>query len=242
MKNYYLFKFAIAGLSIFMLASWTTTYQPADHDDTKDVRQVGNFVYMSLETSCDIVLTQGSGCSVELEGDKDDIEKIITEVSDNKLIIKQKNHCFNISHKVTVYITMQQIKGLSVAGSGDITSDSRINSNELNLSVSGSGSINLADLLVKKMSTSVTGSGNIKTAGKSNADELNIVITGSGNYNGENLGFEKINATITGSGSAKVYALEELKTNVIGSGSVHYKGDPNINANSVGSGKTKKID
>lgn len=208
--------------------------------ETKEKREVAKFQSLDLAISATVHLRQGGSQSLELEGDADDLEKIITEVSGSELKIKTRPGSWNIG-RVTVYLTMEQIEDLNISGSGSIKAETGIKSNNLSMVISGSGSINIPDLSVQRVSSVISGSGNISYAGNSTTNDSKIVVTGSGNVNAEGLGSNNANITITGSGDCKVNANEKLDVQITGSGSVFYKGKALINANVTGSGKVRQI-
>jgi hypothetical protein len=208
----------------------------------KETRNVGPFSSISLTLSADVYLTQGATQKVEIEGDKNSLEEIETLVTGEVLKIGTKNRFGGNIGNVTIYITVPEINGLSVAGSGDITAKSGLKTDEMDLAVSGSGSIHIKDLNVREISATITGSGNIDIASGQAQSELDVVITGSGSFSGEGFAADEADITITGSGSAAVWAVKELETNITGSGNVNYKGNPQVNANSTGSGRTNSVE
>ena len=207
----------------------------------KESRNLGQFSSISLVISADVYLMQGTTQNVEIEGDKNDLAEIETIVADGVLKIGTKNHHGGNFGDITIYITVPVINGLSVSGSGDIKAKSGLKTDELDLSVSGSGSIDIKDLTVREVSAIITGSGNIDIESGQAQSELDIEIKGSGSFSGEGFAAEEADITITGSGSAAVWAVKELDTHITGSGSVNYKGNPQVNAVSTGSGKTRSI-
>lgn len=210
-------------------------------ETVKEIRNVGQFSAISLTISADVFLTQGSVQKIEIEGDKSSLEEIETTVNGQTLKICTKDMFHGNIGKVSVYITVPGINALTISGSGDIAAGSDITADELDLNVSGSGSIRFSGLSAREVSATITGSGNIDiTAGKGQS-ELDVVITGSGSFSAEGFSVPEVDVNITGSGSARVWALKELETNITGSGNVAYKGDPQVNARSTGSGKTRSI-
>ena len=234
-----------SNLIIFLAIALTgliiTAFTPAKKLYSSETRNPGNFNKISLALAADVQLIQGSQCKVEIEADNDDLGKIETEVKNGTLEIKTKNWANNINGKISIKIVMPELEGISVAGSGNIHSDSEFKSDQLKLSVSGSGSILIEKNGASNTNAVITGSGNIKQMGSNTAENINVTITGSGSYNSLGMKVSEAVVTITGSGSAKVNVIKELKTNITGSGSVHYEGDPMVNANSTGSGRTKKL-
>lgn len=207
----------------------------------KESRDLPSFEGVSLAFSGNVFITQGSSQRVEIEADKNTMEVIETRVEGDVLVLKYKNGHWRDLGKVTVYITMPNISALSVAGSGDMICNNPVKVHEIELSVSGSGSLKMADLAFHEIDAAITGSGDISLRGNGDPGELDARITGSGNFKAGELSVGEAVVNITGSGSATVFAVKELETNITGSGSVYYKGNPSISANAVGSGRTKPV-
>lgn len=208
---------------------------------TKESRDLPAFEGVSLAFSGNVYITQGSPQRVEIEADKNTLEVIETRIENNVLVLKYKNGQWRDMGKVTVHITMPVISALTIAGSGDMTCKSPLRVQELELNVSGSGSLKMDHLAFHEIDAAVSGSGSISLSGNGDPGELDARITGSGNLNAGELSVGEAVVNITGSGSAHVFVVKELETNITGSGSVYYKGNPTINANAVGSGRTKPV-
>jgi hypothetical protein len=208
----------------------------------KETRDVSGFSEVALSFSGDVFITQGNQFKVEVEADKNVMDVLITEIDGNTLVLKTKNGVWRNLGDVNVYITMPDIDRLSIAGSGDMVCESAVKSDEIELAISGSGSLRIANLSAREISAEVTGSGDIIVNG-SGADnaELDATITGSGNIKAEGLAVSEATVKITGSGSAAVNVLKELETKITGSGSVNYKGNPLVNASATGSGRTRSM-
>ena len=206
----------------------------------KQKRQVDGFDEISLGISGDLYLRQGSQTNLELEGDSDELDDIITEVKGNALVIKYKNNVrwgFR-RDRVTIYLTMPEISVVSLGGSGKIIGENTIESDNLSLSVSGSGRIEL-EIEADELEQKISGSGSISVSG--NADRADISISGSGNLDALDLEVDACVVKISGSGRCKIYVGDSLEANISGSGSVYYKGDPDkIRSNVSGSGKVRK--
>ncbi|HEX3008356.1 MAG TPA: head GIN domain-containing protein [Bacteroidales bacterium] len=206
----------------------------------KETRNVSSFNSLDLSISANVLLKQGTEESLILEGDAEDLEKVITEVSGSELNIKTRPGSWNIG-KITVYLTMKDIKNLKISGSGSIKAETAIKAKDLDMVISGSGNINIADLSSERLSSVISGSGNINYSGSTSTNYSKIVVTGSGNINAEGLSSTDAQVNITGSGNCKVFATDKLDVQITGSGSVQYKGKALINANVTGSGKVRQI-
>ena len=205
----------------------------------KETRDVKNFTKVSFGVAGNLYINIGNEFKVVLEGSSRDLDEIITDVSNGKLVIKKDNWNFNMNEKITVYITMPEIEALGVSGSGRAEIKDPVKSNELSLSVSGSGKLYAPDISVTELSCSISGSGDIIIGGNGSAERAEISVSGSGNYNGEALKIGKAQIHISGSGDCSCNVTESLTASVSGSGNVTYGGNPRVDAHVSGSGKVR---
>jgi hypothetical protein len=205
----------------------------------KETRNMKGFDRVSFGIAGDLKIKIGQEFSVVLEGEKSDIEEVTTEVSGDKLIIKNENWHFNFRNKVNIYITMPELKGLGVSGSGKAEiADPVKNSDSFSLSVSGSGKLVAANIETDALDCSISGSGNIYV-GAGTADRGSISISGSGNYQGQDMTIDKLRVSISGSGNCTCKAGDSLNAGISGSGNVYYYGSPKIDARVSGSGHVR---
>jgi hypothetical protein len=226
-------------LSLFFVAIAVSTCSLNGQSIVKETRDLTGFTRVSFGVSGDLYINFGSGFKVVLEGEKALLEDIVTEVSGGKLVIKKENWRLNMNEKVTVYITMPEITGLGVSGSGKAEINDAVKINELDLSVSGSGKLFTTDIVADNLNCSISGSGDIIVGGSGNVSKADISISGSGNYSGEPLKIGSAEISISGSGSCKCNVTESLRASVSGSGNVTYTGNPKIDARVSGSGRVR---
>ena len=210
---------------------------------TSQKREVSAFTEISLRIGANVHLKQGSVQSVEAKGKETTLEKLMIEVNDRKLIIRYPNDTwFNRWNpgQVDIYITIPQIDALTISGSGTIVSDGKIETRILDLIISGSGDIKLADLKGEKVSATISGSGNIHLFGKQNAAELKVIISGSGNVKAIEFPTDNVEVKVSGSGNCWVNSVKKLVVRLAGSGNVVYHGNPSIDSSVAGSGKVKE--
>ncbi len=205
------------------------------------VRNVSSFDELNLAISGDVYLKQGNAQKVEIEASDKLLEKIDTEVKGSALNIKWNEKNVRHSEKIKIYITMTKVNALRIAGSGDIMADGLISTDELELKISGSGDIKLADVKANQISSKISGSADISIKGSSTVNSLTVGISGSGDVNAEDLPVNDVEVAIAGSGDCRVYAIEKLKAKVAGSGDVYYKGTATIDSKVAGSGSVKHI-
>jgi len=205
----------------------------------KETRDVSEFTRISFGISGNLYIKQGNNQSLVLEGD--DLNEIETSVSGGKLKIRKKGNGWNWgwNRNIDVYITVRKLEGLNLSGSGKIIGDSKFEVDELDLSVSGSGNLEL-DVFADKIDSGISGSGKIELSGVSGFHDVSI--SGSGRLSAEDMEVEEYKIRISGSGNCRINVSKEIDASVSGSGSISYKGNPDkVYHHASGSGKIKKI-
>jgi len=140
--------------------------------------------------------------------------------------------------KYKVYTNSSRLNGLKITGSGKVNLKNEINSQDLKVSISGSGGMKADKLKCANFILSISGSGNVVASGDIFSSK--IKISGSGYVDAFKLKTQNTTCEVSGSGSAKVYASESLVSRVSGSGGIEYKGSPKKKDNKVsGSGAIK---
>lgn len=189
-----------------------------------------------------VALVEGIEGSITLSAEENLHEYIDIYTEDNKLKIEVKKNyqlSTSIGKSIEVTVPVQQINGLSLAGSGSISSKQILNADDFKISLAGSGSIQV-EINTKSTKTSVAGSGKINLSG--NTERLKISVAGSGNTFAENLKADNVELSVAGSGNVTVYSSETIKASIAGSGNIEYHGNPEIKDIKVsGSGRVKGI-
>ncbi|MBT9393083.1 DUF2807 domain-containing protein [Hymenobacter sp. NST-14] len=218
-----------------------SAFRPAD---TRETRRVEAFTALSLGGSMRVIVRQGSPQLVEVEGDAEDLARLETTVSGGKLRIGTKPQSgmrwTNFKGNVTVYVTMPTITGLAVSGSGSLKAPDAIRAQNLDLAVSGSGSLSLASVTADKVHSAISGSGSLSILGGA-APSQEVAVSGSGNLRAEKLQSKACNVRISGSGSCRVQATQTLDARIAGSGGVYVSGNPRISSSTAGSGRVHQI-
>lgn len=227
--------------TVFFLLAFVLTGIRVQADEQN--RKVDPFTEISLRISANVHLEQGEKQSLEIVAKPSTLEEIITEVKDGKLIIRfpNKNYVWSTFQpgEITIYITVPEINGLGISGSGDIIAENEIKTKILDMAVSGSGNIKLSELTAERVKSAISGSGDVIVAGKTAAQDLSVTISGSGNFKGLDYSADDVTIKIAGSGNAGVEANKNLYVRLAGSGNVTYKGRPLIDQSIAGSGSVR---
>ncbi|WP_293369228.1 head GIN domain-containing protein [Nevskia sp.] len=199
-------------LCAFVWLGINSAQEVSAHDSDDSVKGSGKrvsvsrglppFTAIDLRDASDLDLHIGTDTSVIVEADGNLIERIVTEVEGDTLIVRSKGgYSMRKSPKLTV--TLPRLTALTIHGSGD--ADLRgLDSESLNLSIHGSG--------------------DIEAEGR--AAVLGVSIHGSGDAALAKLVARQVRASIHGSGDIDVEARESLDAEVNGSGDIVYGGHP----------------
>ena len=110
-------------LSVLIFTITVCAAFAGNQSDGKETRDLKDFTKVNFGVAGNLYINIGPEFKVVLKGEKSYLNEIITEVSGGRLIIKNENwkmHNWrmNMNEKVTVYITMPELNGLGVSGSG----------------------------------------------------------------------------------------------------------------------------
>ena len=200
---------------------------------------VGNFQKIEVAGPYDVEVRTGSNASVAAQGSEKLLDRTEVEVEGDKLVIRPEHQGgwfhFGWSHhgKAQFVVTVPQLNGATIAGSGDIHVD-KVSGQDFEGAVAGSGSIDVASLTVQQLKLSIAGSGGVKGAGS--AQSAKYDIAGSGDIDAANVQTQSLEATIAGSGGIKAHATGNANISIMGSGDVDVTGGAKCNVSKAGSG------
>ncbi len=210
-------------------------------DITTEDRSVTGYTGISLALSGTVYFNQDSNYSLRISAQQNVLDRIITEVDGNTLIVKLKPHVILGQHDpIRIYISAPYVSNLEVSGSGDIYAENKLIGGDISVNISGSGSITISYLEADHLSAKISGSGSIKTLGGKTGEE-DLKISGSGDIDQQNVVSDIVYTSTSGSGETYVNAQKLLDVNISGSGDVFYYGNPMINVHISGSGSLKKL-
>ncbi|OIQ38542.1 MAG: hypothetical protein BM563_05780 [Bacteroidetes bacterium MedPE-SWsnd-G1] len=202
-------------------------------------RTTGEYDKISIGGSFEVELVSGKEGNITIKVEENLAPYLITKVEKGELKIKWKKGK-NISHKKTIYITIpfEDINAVAFGGSGNVVGKDPIKSDNLALSLAGSGDMDLM-VAANTMGANLAGSGSIDLQGST--DSIKYAIAGSGNIRGYELEVGDANVAISGSGNVSATINGKLNAKISGSGNVRYKGNPSTESVKVsGSGSVSK--
>jgi hypothetical protein len=243
MRAYFYRKYTAAFCFLALAVSFSACNKETlrGHGDTVSrTRTVGNFDQVTMSGNFEVYLTQGPAKDIVLEGQENVLADLKTTTRNNKLEIEFRSKRVKIDEPVRVYLTTPNLTSFSVSGSNNVHGLNDWEVNNLDLSTSGSGSIDLAVRSTGTVESHISGSGEISLYGTANKHVLDK--SGSGKLKAFDFETRITEVNTSGSGQGDVWATEQLKVNISGSGTVRYKGNPSVSASVSGSGKIQKWD
>ena len=201
---------------LIMLASCSKERVSGSGQITTEDRPVSNFTKVSTNGSTNVHISKGANFSVQVKGYSNLLPYFETKLRNNTLEVGYRNGTNVRNDNLEVFVTMPSFEGANISGSADIDVKGVFISNVVDVSISGSGNIDIEGGTAQTLDADMSGSGNIRAFG---------------------LTADKADVSISGSGTAEVKAVTRLKANISGSGSVYYKGTPTVESSVSGSGK-----
>jgi hypothetical protein len=217
---------------LFLIVFATTTLQA---QVTKKTLELPEFKSIYVNSNYTVYLKQTNKQEVAVEALTEIYDLTTISVENGVLLInverKPENTNKSIWAKIDdiklnptmkLFISVKNISELQVNGGGKIISENSIASNNLNLAIGGSGSMDL-DIKGDIVKAEVSGSG--KMVIKGYATSMDVVVSGSGSINAFNCPLETAKVKVSGSGNCELNVSTTIDALVLGSGSVKHKGN-----------------
>lgn len=211
-----------------------------DESVVKETRIVGSFTGIKVGGAFEVFIKQTGTPGVEVEADDDILPYIVTEVTGGILKIGMKKsppHRWNNIHTLNVYITVADLNALSLSGAVEITTQTEIKGEKMEIEMSGAVEADL-NLNLQKLTMDISGASEIKLVGR--AQEVKIQASGASELDA--FGFEVVNLSIYASGAteADVNVSGVLQVSASGACDVRYKGGASVNAHTSGASSVKQ--
>lgn len=228
-------------LSLILLASSESCNYCTEGNGIVISKQIetGNITGIKLACAADVeIVTDPSFHEkvLEITAESNLIDLLTIEQNGSDLKI-DAGSCINNHQPIVVKLRMKKLKQIGINGSGTVKCTDTIKCDELELLVSGSGSV---DLIIDALTTEsrIDGSGDIRLKGISHKHK--VTINGSGEVGAFDLLTEKSFVNINGSGDCCCFANKELDIYIKGSGDAYYKGEAKLSSDLQGSGEVIK--
>ncbi len=202
--------------------------------------QVGNFRQVEVAGPYDVEVHTGGNPGVSAQGSEKLLERTVVEVQGDKLVIHPENgHSFfhfgwENRGKAKFAVTVPQLSGLTLAGSGDIHID-RVQGQSFEGTIAGHGDLTVGTIDVQQLKMTIAGSGDAKAqAGKAQAADYQIA--GAGNLDAGAIQTQQLKVSIAGSGDVKAHSTGTAEVDIVGAGDVDISGGAKCTISKTGAG------
>jgi len=211
---------------------------------TEEVRETERYSKIIVRDNIEIVLSPSSSNLLTVSAGKNLINKIVTEINGDTLIISNNNSCnwvrdFDVP--ITVYLPVSQLEEIEYRSIGDINCTDTIFSDTLEINVfEGAGTLNVLTNSYLVRTNLHYGTAEIKVSGRCN---LSYVYSASfGLIDNRYLISKQVYVGSKSSNDVYVNALSTIAATTEGIGNIYYFGNPeNISFNQIGSGQLIKL-
>lgn len=211
---------------------------PEDVGATVSVdRDIGDVTAVSLRTSGTVILTTGAEPALTITASEKVIDNLTSEERGGVLILDQEGYTFGSGGQITYRLVLPAVEEISVNGSGSVDVECAP-TGSLAVSVNGSGGITGREVEVEGLTVAIAGSGRVDLTGVT--DSQVVTIEGSGTYRGADLRSANAAVEISGSGDVDVHATSTLDAVIAGSGSITYLGGATVARDITGSGRVEE--
>jgi len=190
----------------------------------KETRALQGYNKTSLNLPARVTLKKSDTNSVEINANKDVIQKIDTNIKNGNLIISNNDSFYTNQGIEIILYTTKVPDSFSVVGYGTfIVPDDFGDIRKLNLQITGSGDIEVKGN-VKILSANIAGSGDINVSGE--VEDASLNVSGSGDISAKGI-TKSVDATVSGAGNIKYdFTGEENneQTNITGIGKINSEG------------------
>ncbi|BDD10676.1 hypothetical protein FUAX_31080 [Fulvitalea axinellae] len=193
--------------------------------EDKDVK-VSDFSSIKIAGPFKVTLVSGSP-KVSLSGDEDDLEKVVVDVSGDRLTVRFDNKNWKWRNKSTgtihVKIAYRNLKALQASGASTIKSGERIKATNFELDVSGASRLTLS-LNATKLEMDASGASSVSLSGR--VKNVEVDLSGASSCNMLEMECDNMEGELSGASVAKVNVRKSLDIEASGASVLKYKGKP----------------
>ncbi len=245
--------FIFSFIVLLLSSSCSIQINGSDQGRGKTTKGNGNIIHKELAVADYSSIDLGGVANVsyrQFSGDKPYLQVNVDEnifplldikVQGGSLIIRTQDGQNIKPTEFTIYTNSQELNQAKVSGAGDLYLQGEVNSQNMNIIVSGSGNVATDSLYCEKLDVAVSGAGDVKLAGGGVISYFSI--SGAGDVKAYDFHVKELNCKVSGAGDMEVSVSEKMEASVSGAGDIKYKGNPSVvNKRVSGAGSISKKD
>ena len=196
----------------------------------------GPFDSVMLDGAGQVRLVQGDRDEVFVQGDAHAQEEVDIRLKGSRILIDLPGSWkfWNNGSGAQVEVRVRHLSRLTLSGANDVVAPGPISSDQLTISMAGSGVARFDQLQVGNLNFEISGAGEGQLAGK--VDQLRLSVSGKGKISAEQLRAGGADVSISGVGNASLWTVNALRVQISGAGHVEYWGQPALRKSISGFG------
>jgi hypothetical protein len=225
-----------------LLAAFVFILTSCDREDPGPLQEthkrfsVIDFDRLEMGSALDIEVEQDNTFSIEVDGDRRNLDDLEVYKSGSTLIIKFEDDA-NRRHNTYVRITMPSLASVNFSGASVSTIRGFESDEDLDFHLSGS-SVSQLDSDYRAIEANVSGASSLLLNGE--GTELNAEISGASSLKAFNYPVTKATLDVSGASEGRVTVTNELKVAAAGASSVLYRGEPVLTSHTSGASTVQK--
>ncbi|RRB04338.1 head GIN domain-containing protein [Larkinella rosea] len=202
---------------------------------------VSNFDRLDLGSAFIIHVSRGSGYKVTASGRSSDLDDLEAKVISNKLQVryKDKNGWNRNRQRVTINVTMPDLRSVSFSGASRSDVTGFRNLKELGIDISGA-STSTIEVDAERVMVDLSGASNVTLTGQ--AKRLEGEVSGATTLKAYDLKVANATVDLSGASSARMNVTDRLDAEASGASSLTYRGSASIRSNTSGASSIKSVD
>lgn len=174
-----------------------------------EIRNLQGFEKIEINGSPTVYYSQADSFSVKVKCSKEGLENILTDVNHGTLSIRNRgkvgvvNIVIHDEDEAEIFVTSPDLVGVRLNGSGDFNAEQRIDTDQMDITLRGSGDIKFKDLICDECRVELIGSGNIDI-NRLEAKTSDVNLIGSGDIAIDQWRVLSTRLGLKGSGDIKV--------------------------------------
>ncbi|WP_276365880.1 head GIN domain-containing protein [Chryseolinea sp. H1M3-3] len=197
---------------------------------------ITDFDRLEMGDAFNIEVEHGNTFSIEVRGDRRNIDDLEVYKSGNTLMIKFEDNS-NRHHSTYVDITMPRLESVNFSGASVSKIRGFTSDDDFDFYLSGA-SVSQLDADFREINLILSGASSAVLFGS--GDELHGEVSGASSLKAFDYPVREATLNVTGASEARVTATDELSVTASGASSVLYRGNPSLTTNTSGASTVQK--
>jgi hypothetical protein len=227
--------------ALFALTACTGLTIQGEGNMTTESRDVEGFDEVDVCCGMRLVVAQGEGYSLEIQGLASVLPEIRTRVDGSRLVVDVDDFplgIVTIEGPVTVYVTAPEFTALSSSGGGRIEA-SKLDAERLALDLSGGGRAAIESLVADELTVGLSGGSQMELAGRVDTQEIDA--SGGSKFLASDLQSAEARVDASGGGRAELWVTDSLDVSASGGSQIEYYGGPQVISDTSGGSQVKSL-